>query len=185
MGFIGENGAGKSTTIKNILGLHLKDKGEVEVFGRTFTGREKELKELLGVALDDSFFAPGINGAQIEKALSSMYSRWDREIYYKYLERFSLNPKKCVKDYSKGMKMKLSLAAALSHGAKLLIDLDIPSRAFCEEMFHRTGAFVTPGECFELEHCMRIGYACDADTLKAGLAAVDEYIALKEKEEQV
>ena len=121
MGFIGENGAGKSTTIKNILGLHLKDKGEVEVFGRRFTGREKELKELLGVALDDSFFAPGINGAQIEKALSSMYSRWDREIYYKYLERFSLNPKKCVKDYSKGMKMKLSLAAALSHGAKLLI----------------------------------------------------------------
>lgn len=64
-------------------------------------------------------------------------------------------------------------------------DLNIPSRAFCEEMFHRTGAFVTPGECFELEHCMRIGYACDTATLRAGLAAVDEYIALKEKEEQV
>ena len=61
-------------------------------------------------------------------------------------------------------------------------DLDIASRTFCEEMFNRTGAFVTPGECFELEHCMRIGYACDTDTLRAGLAAVDDYIMLKEKE---
>ncbi len=69
--------------------------------------------------------------------------------------------------------------------ALVCYDLDIPSRIFCEEMFRRTGAFVTPGECFELEHCMRIGYACDADTLRAGLAAVNEYIALKEQEEQV
>lgn len=69
--------------------------------------------------------------------------------------------------------------------ALVYYDLNIPSRAFCEEMFHRTGAFVTPGECFELEHCMRIGYACDTATLRAGLAAVDEYIALKEKEGQV
>ena len=121
MGFIGENGAGKSTTIKNILGLHLKDSGDVELFGRKFTGRENDLKELLGVALDDSFFAPGINGAQIEKALSSMYKQWDREKYYDYLQQFSLNPKKCIKDYSKGMRMKLSLAVALSHGAKILI----------------------------------------------------------------
>ena len=69
--------------------------------------------------------------------------------------------------------------------ALVYYDLDIPSRTFCEELFARTGAFVTPGECFELERCMRIGYACDTDTLKAGLAAMDEYIALKEKEEQV
>ena len=66
--------------------------------------------------------------------------------------------------------------------ALVYYDLDIPSRTFCEEMFHRTGAFATPGECFELEHCLRIGYACDADTLRAGLAAVDDYIMLKEKE---
>ena len=69
--------------------------------------------------------------------------------------------------------------------ALVYYDLDIPSRTFCEELFARTGAFVTPGECFELEHCMRIGYACDTDTLKAGLAAMDEYIAIKETEEQV
>ena len=69
--------------------------------------------------------------------------------------------------------------------ALVYYDMDIPSRTFCEELFARTGAFVTPGECFELERCMRIGYACDTDTLKAGLAAMDEYIALKEKEEQV
>lgn len=69
--------------------------------------------------------------------------------------------------------------------ALVYYDLDIPSRTFCEELFARTGAFVTTGECFELERCMRIGYACDTDTLKAGLAAMDEYIALKEKEEQV
>lgn len=69
--------------------------------------------------------------------------------------------------------------------ALVYYDLDIPSRTFCEELFARTGAFVTPGECFELERCMRIGYACDTDTLKAGLAAMDEHIALKEKEEQV
>lgn len=67
--------------------------------------------------------------------------------------------------------------------ALVYYDLDIPSRDFCAEMFERTGAFVTPGECFELEHCMRIGYACDMDTLRAGLAAIDEYIALKIKEE--
>ena len=69
--------------------------------------------------------------------------------------------------------------------ALVYYDLDIPSRTFCEELFARTGVFVTPGECFELEHCMRIGYACDTDTLKAGLAAMDEYIAIKETEEQV
>lgn len=67
--------------------------------------------------------------------------------------------------------------------ALVYYDLDIPSREFCAEMFERTGAFVTPGECFELEHCMRIGYACDEDTLRSGLAAIDEYIALKLKEE--
>lgn len=69
--------------------------------------------------------------------------------------------------------------------ALVYYDLDIASRTFCEEMFNRTGAFVTPGECFELEHCMRIGYACDTDTLRAGLAAVDDYIMLKEKEIKV
>jgi aspartate/methionine/tyrosine aminotransferase len=60
--------------------------------------------------------------------------------------------------------------------ALVFYDLDIPSRRFCEEMFHETGAFVTPGECFGQEHCMRIGYACDTDTLKAGLKAVDQFL---------
>ena len=66
--------------------------------------------------------------------------------------------------------------------ALLYYDLDIPSRAFCEEMYHRTGAFVTPGECFEMEYSMRIGYACAADVLEAGLAAMDQYIQLKVQE---
>lgn len=63
--------------------------------------------------------------------------------------------------------------------ALVYYDLDIPSREFCREMSHRTGAFVTPGECFELEYCMRIGYACDPNVLKQGLAAIDEYIRQK------
>ncbi len=66
--------------------------------------------------------------------------------------------------------------------ALLYYDLDIPSRAFCEEMYHRTGAFVTPGECFEMEYSMRMGYACAADVLEAGLAAMAEYIQLKVQE---
>jgi aspartate/methionine/tyrosine aminotransferase len=66
--------------------------------------------------------------------------------------------------------------------ALLYYDLDIPSRSFCEEMYHRTGAFVTPGECFEMEYSMRIGYACAADVLEAGLAAMDQYIQLKVQE---
>ncbi len=61
-------------------------------------------------------------------------------------------------------------------------DLDIPSVQFCEEMYHRTGAFVTPGDCFELEHCLRIGYACEESVLRSGLKAIDEYIAMKLKE---
>ena len=121
MGFIGENGAGKSTTIKNLLGMNLKDSGTVTVFGELFTGKENRIKEKLGVVLDETFFAPGVNAIQIEKALRIIYRNWNSRIFYDYLKKFKLDLKKNIKDYSKGMKMKLSIAAALSHDAKLLI----------------------------------------------------------------
>lgn len=121
MGFIGKNGAGKSTTIKNLLGINKKDSGTVTVFGKVFTGKENRIKEKLGVVLDETFFAPGVNAVQIEKALRIIYQNWNSRVFYDYLSMFRLDLKKNIKDYSKGMKMKLSIAAALSHDARLLI----------------------------------------------------------------
>ncbi len=121
LGFIGENGAGKSTTIKNLLGMHHKDSGRIEIFGKEFTGIECDIKEKLGIVLDETFFAPVINARQVEAAMKRIYKRWDSDRFYELLKRFRLDPKKQIKDYSKGMKMKLSLAAAISHDAGLLI----------------------------------------------------------------
>ncbi len=121
LGFIGENGAGKSTTIKNLLGMHHKDSGRVEIFGKEFTGTECDIKESLGIVLDETFFAPVVNARQIEAAMRGIYKKWDSARFYELVRRFHLDLKKPVKDYSKGMKMKLSIAVAVSHDARLLI----------------------------------------------------------------
>ena len=118
MGLVGENGAGKSTTIRMILGMARPDSGEITVFGQKLTA---EQKERIGVVLDEPGYPSCMSAAQIGKMLSGIYRGWEQETYAGYLTKLRIPEKKPFKDFSKGMKMKLCLAAALSHGAKLLI----------------------------------------------------------------
>ena len=118
MGLVGENGAGKSTTIRMILGLTHPDSGEITVFGQKLT---QEMKQHIGVVLDEPGYPACMTAKQIGKMLSGLYKSWERDTFDGYLRRLSLPENKPFKDFSKGMKMKLCLAAALSHGAKLLI----------------------------------------------------------------
>ena len=121
MGLVGENGAGKTTTLKLILGLLRRDAGEVNLFGRGAAGSEKELKEQPGVVFDECNFPDNLTAADVNSILSCVYRNWDGAKFRSCCERFSLPEKKIVKDYSRGMKMKLQISAALSHQARLLI----------------------------------------------------------------
>jgi len=121
MGFIGENGAGKSTTIKLILNLIHRDSGEIKVFGKENIANNLEIKEDIGVVFDESNFPDTMNASDVNVVMKNIYKKWDAPAFFSYLTRFSLPLKKSIKEYSRGMKMKLSIAAALSHHAKLLI----------------------------------------------------------------
>ena len=120
MGLIGENGAGKSTTINAILGLIKKDKGTVRFWGKEFDS-SKQIKENIGVVFDGINFYETLTPEKVGKICAAAYKQWDSSTYQKFLERFSLSKGKEIKTLSKGMKMKLSIAAALSHRPKLLI----------------------------------------------------------------
>lgn len=126
MGFVGENGAGKTTTIKLILNMIQKDTGEIKVFGLDHIKNEMEIKEKIGVVLDEGFFYENFNTKQINKVMKQMYKNWKESTYDNYLKEFKLPQDKPIKEYSKGMKMKLSIAVALSHNPQLLI-LDEPT----------------------------------------------------------
>lgn len=119
LGLIGENGAGKTTLIKAVLDLVRPDSGEVRVLG----GRadDTEVRERLGVVLEDGGFPSSMTAAQVDTLLCRAYRTWDSAAFASYLGRFGLDRRKKISDYSKGMKMKLAIAAALSHGAELLI----------------------------------------------------------------
>jgi ABC-2 type transport system ATP-binding protein len=121
MGFIGENGAGKSTTIKLILDLIRRDSGEISLFGQSDLPLDKELKEDIGVVLDEHCLPKELPVKTIRTIMKNLFKHWDNDQFNAYLDRFSLPLNKKVKDLSRGMRMKLSLAIALSHGAKLLI----------------------------------------------------------------
>lgn len=126
MGLIGENGAGKSTTIKAILNVINRDSGDIKIFGLDNIENEKKIKEEIGVVLDDSFFSEYLNPADINKIMRNIYKNWDENLYFKYIGDFKLPKDKITKEYSSGMKMKLKIAVALSHHPKLLI-LDEPT----------------------------------------------------------
>ena len=126
MGLIGENGAGKSTTIKAILNIINTNSGEIKIFGLDNKKEEKKVKEKIGVVLDDSFLSEYLNAIDINKIMKNFYQNWDEKLYFKYIEDFKLPKKKISKDFSSGMKMKLKIAVALSHHPKLLI-LDEPT----------------------------------------------------------
>ena len=121
MGLIGENGAGKSTTIKLILDLIQRDSGRIEVLGEDNIEGMKAIRENIGVVLDESCFPENLNLKDISLIMKHIYQTWDDTVFYGYCQRFSLPKNKIVKDYSHGMKMKLTIAAALSHDSRLLI----------------------------------------------------------------
>lgn len=124
MGLIGENGAGKSTIIKSILNLININKGEIKIFG--LENNKTEIKEDIGVVLDDGFLSEKLNSNNINLIMKDIYKNWDEDLFFKYLEKFNLPKDKIIKEYSNGMKMKLKIIVALSHNPKLLI-LDEPT----------------------------------------------------------
>lgn len=121
MGLIGENGAGKSTTIKLIMNSIRRNSGEILVLGEDNTRNFKETKEDIGVVLDEAYYPECMTALQINKCLKYTYKNWNEKQFLGYLEKFKLPVKKSFKEFSRGMKMKLSIAAAMSHEARLLI----------------------------------------------------------------
>lgn len=121
MGLIGENGAGKTTTIKCILGLIARDDGAITLLGRDSLQDGPALRQDVGVVLDECAFHDSLRPADLNRILAPVYQNWDQELFYSYLIKFSLPEKKRIKEFSRGMKMKLSLAVALAHRPKLLI----------------------------------------------------------------
>lgn len=121
MGLIGENGAGKSTTIKLILDMIHADSGSIRIMGKDNKEDIRLLKEDIGVVLDEVGISECLTAAQVGKIMKHTYKNWKPEEYQRMLKRFSLPEDKMFKEFSKGMKMKLGIAVALSHDAKLLI----------------------------------------------------------------
>ena len=121
MGFIGQNGAGKTTTIRLMLNLIKKDSGSIKMLGLDNTENEREIKSMISAVFDELPFHEALNADQLSVIMSGLYKSWDKKTYLSYLERFALPRKKRFGEFSKGMKMKVQIAAALSHGAKLLI----------------------------------------------------------------
>ena len=122
MGLIGENGAGKTTILKCILSI-AKYNGEILIFGEKIN---IETKQKINAVLDDVFLSEYLDPYEIDKILSGIYENWDSKYYFELLEKFKINNKKSMKDFSKGMKVKLKIATALSSKPKLLI-LDEPT----------------------------------------------------------
>ena len=120
VGYIGQNGAGKSTTIKLLLGLLNIDSGEIKILGYD-NPNSIELKDKLGVVFDELLVPEEMTLVDLEKFCSRVYSKWDREFFYQLKKNFNLSEKQTIKNYSRGMRMKLSMAVALSHNAEILI----------------------------------------------------------------
>ncbi|MBZ9623312.1 ABC transporter ATP-binding protein [Clostridium sp. FP2] len=125
-GFIGINGAGKTTTIRTILGLVMRNAGTIKFFGKDMDTQESELKNRIGVVLDDGCFYDELTMKEMKSIIAPAYSRWNERDYKTYMEGFSLNPRQKISTLSKGMRMKFALTLALSHEADLLI-MDEPT----------------------------------------------------------
>ena len=121
MGLIGENGAVKSTTIKLILNMIKKNSGTITVLGKNTETELDSIKEDIGVVLDEAGFPECLTAKQINNILKYIFKKWSEDKYFDYLNKLSVPIKKEFKDFSKGMKMKLSIAVALSHEPKVLI----------------------------------------------------------------
>ncbi|MBR2283302.1 MAG: ABC transporter ATP-binding protein [Ruminococcus sp.] len=126
MGFVGQNGSGKTTTIRSILNMANIDSGRISIFGLDSIKDTIAIKERLGIVFDSLYFADHLNVKQIEKQLRPFYKKWNSEEFSRRIKSFELPENKRVGTFSKGMKMKLMVAAALSHDAELII-LDEPT----------------------------------------------------------
>ncbi len=154
VGFVGANGAGKTTTIRAALGLIKLDAGEVHLFGQCYGAdapdeTQRHLRSRIGLVLDTCPFPSTLKVGQVERLVGPAYPTWSCETFAGFIDRFGLNPKTKVKDLSRGMGMKLQLACALSHNAKLLVldeataGLDPMAR---EELLDELLAFVANGQ---------------------------------------
>lgn len=121
MGLIGENGAGKSTTMKLILDMIHRDSGSITIFGKDNLSDSKTLKQDIGVVLDDVGIPECLTAKQVRKIMRNIFTKWDDTVYDSYLKKLSIPIDKPFKEFSRGMKMKLGIAVALSHDPKLLI----------------------------------------------------------------
>lgn len=126
VGLIGENGAGKTTTIKAIIGAIHRDAGEVTLFGQPFDAANKDVMQQIAIVMEGSFFHEELSPKQMAQVLKGLYKKWNQATFERYLQQFNLPITKKLKEFSKGMRMKLSIAIALSYEAKLLI-LDEPT----------------------------------------------------------
>lgn len=121
MGFIGQNGAGKTTTIRSLLHITDIDGGEISLLGMDHVKDEAELKKRIAVVFDELPFHDMFNVKDMAKIFRGLYPDWNDDTYMKYIDRFQLPKKKKIGQFSKGMKMKLQIACALSHNAELLV----------------------------------------------------------------
>ncbi|MCT1402647.1 sodium ABC transporter ATP-binding protein [Paenibacillus sp. LC231] len=125
-GLIGPNGVGKSTLIKMMLGMVRPDSGSVKILGLDMPQHEVDIKQRIGIVSDDCFYYEHLTIRDTKRMIAPFYSHWNEKKFNRYLEQFELSPKKKVEDLSKGMKIKLALAVALSHEAELLV-MDEPT----------------------------------------------------------
>ncbi|MED3481520.1 ABC transporter ATP-binding protein [Bacillus toyonensis] len=125
-GFIGTNGSGKTTTIKAILGLILKDSGNINFLEKDIDKHERKSKNKIGVVLDEGYFYDELTLKEMKNVIAPSYTEWDEQAFLKYIKRFNLNLGQKISTLSKGMRMKFAVALALSHHADLLI-MDEPT----------------------------------------------------------
>ena len=121
VGLIGENGAGKSTAIQAILGLIQKDAGSISLLGKTEEEMDAATRNRIGVVFDGSNFPGALSPDKLNTVFQRIYETWDEDVYFSLLEQLSLPKEKKFKEFSKGMRMKLSIAVALSHHSEFLI----------------------------------------------------------------
>ncbi len=120
-GFVGENGAGKTTTIGCILNTVKKDSGTVKLFGREMLDTDTDIREKIGVVYDGNNFPDFWTAKHLSRIMAGLYTQWDNALFRQYLEQFHLMPEQKIRNYSRGMTMKLAVATALSHRPQLLI----------------------------------------------------------------
>lgn len=121
MGFVGENGAGKTTTIGCILNTVSKDSGMIKLFGKEMQDSDTDTKEKIGVVYDGDNFPGYLSAEELSQIMQGVYANWDNSLFQKYLRDFNLSVKQKIKNYSRGMTMKLAIAAALAHHPQLMI----------------------------------------------------------------